>query len=368
MFVPNSPSISPVRFRVPTSRAQAPPIAHLTKENPLQRRFARRAAWAIALAALTPLFPASAHVRSGVLGGTVTPTVFRAPVEGGTSLAAHHTQAIIIDLPPGLSIAKCYDSAEFSCTTTDLQAIWTRKPGSTNFASADYFRVDIQTPPVATLTFDTPATQIYSDGQVVRWSANDQSAAHPAPQLSVKTPPDLAQPLVTTGPVNPIFGATTLPITGTATVTRGAPNEGDTTLEIDVNGLTPGVTYPVHLHEGTCNDNGPHYMTDPLGAAGPPNELWASSDPNDRTHGITADATGHAHGTGIISGFSPARPSARSVFLHLPGEAPGTGGGGGGGGGGHTGHLLAAAADPHAGHGVPIACADLGVPPATPVP
>jgi hypothetical protein len=98
---------------------------------------------------------------------------------------------------------------------------------------------------------------------------------------------------------------------------------GTTTIDVDVSGLAPNTTYP---------------------------------DPDDPKAGLTADATGHAVGDGVAPWV--ARPEARSVFIHLPGEEPG-GGGDGGGSGGHTGHLLSAAAtDPHAAH-VRIACADL---------
>ena len=300
---------------------------------------------AVALAALAP---ASAHVRVGVPGGEVHTFLFRAPVEPPTNLAVHHTQALIIDFSPGFVVQQCYPTADFDCITTTLQVIWTRKAGSTNFATADVFKVDVLTPAVASLVFDAPATQIYSDGEIVRWNETDQLAPHPAPQIRVITEPDKVQPLVTMGTFSEIVGQTTLDISGTATLTRTATQ---TLLQVDVSGLEPNLAYPAHLHEGTCADNGPHYKDDPLGPDAPPNELWPSSDPNNPLAGLIADANGHAVGSGATDWV--ARASARSVFIHAP-AAPGTPPGGG-----HPpGHLLAQVPDPHAVH-ARIACADL---------
>jgi hypothetical protein len=320
------------------------------KEKPLKRRPVRLVLAAVGLVALTPLLPASAHVRAGVPGGELQAILFRAPVEGGPDLVTRHNQALIMDFAPGFTVQKCHATVDFSCAITTLQAIWTRRANSTTFAPFDVFRVDVRTPAVANLLFDVPATQIYSDGEIVKWNETDQLAPHPAPQLRVITEFDKVQPLVTQGAFLALPG-TTLKIAGTATLTRTATQ---TLIAVDVSGLDPNTIYPSHLHDGTCAELGGHYMNDPAGPAAPPNELWPSSDPADPAHGLTTDADGHVVGTGTADWV--ARPSARAVVLHSPGE---TGGGGGGGGGPHTGHLLAAAAaDPHAGH-VMIACADL---------
>lgn len=101
---------------------------------------------------------------------------------------------------------------------------------------------------------------------------------------------------------------------GSAKVVRF--DDDTTSLQVHVHGLEPGATYGVHLHSGACADDGPHYRNDPDGSTRPPNELWASSDPDDPAAGITADERGNASG----SGTAPwrARADARSVFVHSP--------------------------------------------------
>ncbi len=101
---------------------------------------------------------------------------------------------------------------------------------------------------------------------------------------------------------------------GSAKVVRY--DDDTTSLQVHVHGLKAGDTYSVHLHAGACDDRGPHYRHDPDGPARPPNELWASSHPDDPSAGITADQDGNASG----SGKAPwrARAEARSVFIHSP--------------------------------------------------
>lgn len=91
-------------------------------------------------------------------------------------------------------------------------------------------------------------------------------------------------------------------------------DDNTTSLQVHVHGLEPRATYSVHLHAGACADHGPHYRDDPNGQARPPNELWASSDRDDPTAGITADDKGTASGGGTAPWR--ARPEARSVFIH----------------------------------------------------
>lgn len=99
---------------------------------------------------------------------------------------------------------------------------------------------------------------------------------------------------------------------GSAKVVRYDDNT--TSLRVHVHGLKPGDTHSVHLHSGSCDDRGPHYRHDPDGPARPPNELWASSHPDDPSAGITADPEGNASGFGKAPWG--ARPEARSVFIH----------------------------------------------------
>jgi len=103
---------------------------------------------------------------------------------------------------------------------------------------------------------------------------------------------------------------------GSAKVTRF--DDDRTTLQVHVHGLKPDATYSVHLHAGACADHGPHYRHDWNGPTRPPNELWASSRPDDPTAGITADDEGTASGWGAAPWR--ARPEARSVFIHSGGK------------------------------------------------
>lgn len=103
---------------------------------------------------------------------------------------------------------------------------------------------------------------------------------------------------------------------GSAKVVRY--DDDTTSLRVHVHGLKPGSTYSVHLHAGACDDRGPHYRHDPDGEPRPPNELWASSDPDDPAAGITADEEGNASGFGKATWR--ARPEARSVFIHSGGK------------------------------------------------
>lgn len=104
---------------------------------------------------------------------------------------------------------------------------------------------------------------------------------------------------------------------------------GSTRLMVHVKGLAPGETYGVHLHNAPCsaaNPGGGHYKHDPAGVTTPPNELWASSDPKVATAGITANAAGNAHGTGVADWT--ARGEAQAVVIHAGSKHGGTTAGG----------------------------------------
>lgn len=113
-------------------------------------------------------------------------------------------------------------------------------------------------------------------------------------------------------------------LSGRAQVVR--TGGGKTLLSVHVKGLEPGATYGVHLHELACKDLKGHYKHSPSGAAAPPNELWASSDAHDAAAGITANSAGNANGKGAASWT--ARPSARSVAIHVSTDDGGTTAGG----------------------------------------
>jgi hypothetical protein len=84
--------------------------------------------------------------------------------------------------------------------------------------------------------------------------------------------------------------------------------DGATVLTLDLKGLSPGGTYPAHLHELPCGvlDGGGHYLVDPGIADGDEtNELWAN---------VVADATGAA--VRSVGFTHTARAEAQSVVLH----------------------------------------------------
>jgi uncharacterized protein YcnI len=326
------------------------------------------------LAAITA--QASAHVTVGVPTLTVTELSFRAPVEPGPNnpeeLAAHHTSQLVVTLPAGFKVEQCFETPDFSCAVAVDQITWTRRPESTNFgletingvpvqspfgglSAAEYFDATIRTPGIRG-SYLLPALQVYNDGAEVNWNQPNTTDPHPAPRITVNGPalaPAVAsgffRPLSKLGAGNPCpqsvideavrlgidlavhcshFGfeppagspapppptGPEIEVRGTAQLVRTADR---TFAEVLVTGLEPGKVYMSHLHEGTCADpTSPHYKNDPAGPAGPPNELWPSSNANDPTAGLTADSTGVAHGFAVADWV--ARPTARAVWIHEP--------------------------------------------------
>jgi len=337
------------------------------------RRLLTGAAFA-ALVAITT--QASAHVTVGVPTLSVTELEFRAPVEPGPNsvaeLAAHHTNQLTVTLPAGFKVDTCHENADYTCAVNDGEVTWTRRPDSTNyglqtvngvpvqspfggFSAVEFFSVSVRTPGIGG-TYSTPALQIYNDGEEINWNQPNSTDAHPAPQIRVNGP-DRA-PVVATGFFRPLselgkgnpcpqsvideavrlgldpavhcshFGfeppagspppppptGPEIEVRGTAQLVRSG---GHTFAEVLVTGLTPGLTYLSHLHEGTCADpTSAHYKNDPLGPDGPPNELWPTSDPNNPTAGLTADENGVARGFAVADWV--ARPTARAIWIHEP--------------------------------------------------
>jgi uncharacterized protein YcnI len=330
-----------------------------------------------ALVAITT--QASAHVTVGIPTLSVTDLTYRAPVEPGPNsldeLVAHHTEKVTVTFPAGFKVEQCHENDDYSCAFTVDEVTWTRRPGSTNFgldtingvpqpspfggfAAAEYFDVSVRTPGIGG-TYLTPALQVYNDGEEVLWNQPNSSDPHPAPQIRVNGPgraPEVAtgffKPLAELGAGNPCpqsvideairlgldpgvhcshFGfeppAGSPPpppaepgpeVRGTARLTRTGTQ---TVAEVLVSGLEPGVKYDAHLHEGTCADpTSAHYKNDPLGAEGPPNELWPSSDPSDPRAGLIADENGIARGTAVADWV--ARPTARAIWIHEPPADP----------------------------------------------
>jgi hypothetical protein len=86
----------------------------------------------------------------------------------------------------------------------------------------------------------------------------------PAPSTPTPTPPSgSATGLKWTATLAPQTGGTT---TGTATVAPGT-TAGTTVVTLSLTGGAPGATYPWHVHNGQCGDQGPVVGS---GAAYPP--------------------------------------------------------------------------------------------------
>lgn len=91
--------------------------------------------------------------------------------------------------------------------------------------------------------------------------------------------------------------------TGTVALAR---HEAGTTVTIRLEGLTPGVDYIAHVHEGSCADaGGPHFKFDPDGADVPPNEIHLAFS-------AAADGTGFM----TAENDQTAGSTARSVVVH----------------------------------------------------
>ena len=319
------------------------------------------AAAAAALAALVGITAqASAHVTVGIPTLQVQPLYYRVPVEPSPAtpadLASHHTDQLAVSFPAGFKVDHCDETPDFACASTVDHVIWTRRAESTSYQTVNFFSVSVRTPGIGG-TYLTPAEQTYSDGEVVAWNQPNTTDPHPSPQIRVNGPdqaPAVAEgvfkPLSELGHGNPCpqsvvdeavslgidpavhcshFGfeppagsppppaeepGTELDVRGTAQLVRVG---GHTFAQVRVTGLQPGQTYASHLHEGTCGDpTSAHYRNDPAGVAGPPNELWPSSNPDDPAAGLTADANGVAEGL-AVSDWT-ARPTARAIWIHAP--------------------------------------------------
>lgn len=314
-----------------------------------------------ALVAITA--QASAHVTVGIPTLQITDLEFRAPVEPAPTspeeLAARHTDKVTVDFPAGFKIESCLETADFSCAFDIAEATWTRRAGSTNYATVDFFEVSVRTPGIPA-TYLVPAVQTYNDGEVVEWVDRNATDPHPAPSIRVNGP-DRA-PAVASGffrPLSELAGGNPCPqslideairlgldpavhcghfgypppadsptppppaepgpeVRGTAQVIRSASH---TFAEVLVTGLEPGVNYTAHLHEGTCAEpTSAHYRDDPAGLDAPPNELWPTDDPTNPTAGLTADENGVAQGFAVADWV--ARPTARAIWIHEPPTDP----------------------------------------------
>ena len=96
-------------------------------------------------------------------------------------------------------------------------------------------------------------------------------------------------------------------ISGRAVMER---DDDSTWVSVEIDGLVPGVEYPVHVHNRPCAVNyaGDHYKQNTKGPSRPPNEIWPGP--------VTADRDGSAVGETTVPYV--ARASARSVVVHAP--------------------------------------------------
>lgn len=154
----------------------------------------------------------------------------------------------------------------------------------------------------STSTTEVPGHQARSDAQAV---VIHRDAGAEAPKVACA---DLARQgytgLVADGTASPI-GATA--VTGTAALERRL--DGVSVVEVDLAGLSPGETHPVHLHRLPCGvlEGGGHTLLDPTAPEGEGNELWVE---------VLADAAGTARRA--VGAPALVGPDAQSVVVHAP--------------------------------------------------
>lgn len=116
---------------------------------------------------------------------------------------------------------------------------------------------------------------------------------------------------ISKGSFAPVPGHGDFGITGTARLVRTRSDK--TIVQVHLEGLDAGETYPAHLHNAPCaSGGGGHYQDQVGGATTPPNELWPASGGN--ASGITANPAGRGNGKGKADWR--ARPEAESIVIH----------------------------------------------------
>jgi len=117
---------------------------------------------------------------------------------------------------------------------------------------------------------------------------------------------------VTSGSIEPLPGAATVGLepAGHVHMVRLPADGGRTRVVVHVTGLTPGVTYPVHVHNAPCSGTpagGGHYQHTVGGPVNAVNEIWPTVTVND--DGV---------GFGIATHEEFARDDAQSLIIHYP--------------------------------------------------
>ncbi len=146
-------------------------------------------------------------------------------------------------------------------------------------------------------------------------AAGDGGATEPTPQAS--EPPagfTIAPPSLAERPIDALLAGTFDGFPGYDLVAGHAQllrfGDGTTEVQVYLDGLTPGVTYPTHVHVQPCDvsQGGGHYKIDPgVEEALEENEIWPSA---------TADGAGVAISRVRVA--HAARGDARSVVVHDP--------------------------------------------------
>ena len=88
---------------------------------------------------------------------------------------------------------------------------------------------------------------------------------------------------------------------------------GQTIVKVEVTGLVPGTSYPVHVHAAPCGEGAAdgHFQFQPGGPVDDHNELWP---------GFTTNAAGA--GAGMAVADRTAGERAVSMVIHSPDRAP----------------------------------------------
>jgi hypothetical protein len=100
-------------------------------------------------------------------------------------------------------------------------------------------------------------------------------------------------------------------LSGHAQMIRTA--DGKTIVKVELTGLVPGTTYPVHVHAAPCGVGAAdgHFQFEPGGAVDNHNELWP---------GFTANSAGAGNGMAVAG--RTAGEKAVSVVIHSPDRTP----------------------------------------------
>ncbi|WP_251857734.1 YcnI family protein [Herbiconiux sp. L3-i23] len=182
-------------------------MTHRTASRTTSRTSVRTAAIgvlaALALAIAAPL-AANAHVTvspSEAAAGSYALLTFRVPNESDTA----GTVSVAVDLPtdtpfasvsvepvPGWSavverstLDEPVDQNGTEVTEAATRVVWTADAG-VQVAPGQFQRFALSVGPVPEAeTIVLPATQTYSDGEVVEWNATDEGADYPAPVIAV---------------------------------------------------------------------------------------------------------------------------------------------------------------------------------------